>query len=107
MGKSREGSRRVWLRQALRLLTWLAPAERRGPQVEMYRATEEKQADLAARFVDWGIPTARSRAAGPRRTPRDPPHCLRGLAIRPGHCEVDCSWRSGWRDGRAVPSGRS
>jgi isopentenyl-diphosphate delta-isomerase len=27
-------------------------------QVEMHRATEQKQADLAARFVDWGIPTA-------------------------------------------------
>ena len=27
-------------------------------QVEMHRAAEEKQADLAARFVDWGIPTA-------------------------------------------------
>jgi len=27
-------------------------------QVEMHRATEEKQADLASRFVDWGIPTA-------------------------------------------------
>lgn len=27
-------------------------------QVEMHRATEEKQAELAARFVDWGIPTA-------------------------------------------------
>jgi isopentenyl-diphosphate delta-isomerase len=24
----------------------------------MHRAAEEKQADLAARFVDWGIPTA-------------------------------------------------
>ncbi len=27
-------------------------------QVEMHRAAEEKQADLAARFVNWGIPTA-------------------------------------------------
>ena len=27
-------------------------------QVEMHRAAEEKQADLASRFVDWGIPTA-------------------------------------------------
>ena len=27
-------------------------------QVEMHRAAEEKQADLARRFVDWGIPTA-------------------------------------------------
>ncbi len=27
-------------------------------QVEMHRAAEEKQADLAASFVDWGIPTA-------------------------------------------------
>ena len=38
-------------------------------QVEMHRATEEKQADLAARFVDWGIPTAEAvhqvRAAHP------------------------------------------
>jgi isopentenyl-diphosphate delta-isomerase len=27
-------------------------------QVEMHRAAEEKQADLARMFVDWGIPTA-------------------------------------------------
>ena len=27
-------------------------------QVEMHRASEEKQAQLASRFVDWGIPTA-------------------------------------------------
>ena len=27
-------------------------------QVEMHRASEEKQADLASRFVNWGIPTA-------------------------------------------------
>ncbi|MFQ5943450.1 MAG: type 2 isopentenyl-diphosphate Delta-isomerase [Anaerolineales bacterium] len=27
-------------------------------QVEMHRATDERQAELASRFVDWGIPTA-------------------------------------------------
>ncbi|MFQ5922318.1 MAG: type 2 isopentenyl-diphosphate Delta-isomerase [Anaerolineales bacterium] len=27
-------------------------------QVEMHRAVEEKQAELASRFIDWGIPTA-------------------------------------------------
>jgi len=27
-------------------------------QVEMHRAAEERQAELASRFVDWGIPTA-------------------------------------------------
>ncbi|GMR11147.1 MAG: type 2 isopentenyl-diphosphate Delta-isomerase [Anaerolineae bacterium] len=27
-------------------------------QVEMHRATKQKQAELASRFVDWGIPTA-------------------------------------------------
>ncbi len=27
-------------------------------QVEMHRAAEEKQAELASRFIDWGIPTA-------------------------------------------------
>ena len=27
-------------------------------QVEMHRAAEEKQAELASKFIDWGIPTA-------------------------------------------------
>ena len=38
-------------------------------QVEMYRAQNERQARLAAAFIDWGIPTAESilniRAAAP------------------------------------------
>ncbi|UCH58979.1 MAG: type 2 isopentenyl-diphosphate Delta-isomerase [Anaerolineales bacterium] len=29
-------------------------------QVEMHRATDERQANLAAAFIDWGIPTASS-----------------------------------------------
>ena len=67
-------------------------------QVEMYRAENDTQRQLAASFADWGIPTAEAIQNVVQGRSRFDHHCIRRVAQRGGYCQVSCFGSITWEE---------